>query len=44
MPIWSAEIKEIETILGSLKDQKTALQKEIARLIKENEETIVLIY
>jgi len=44
MPIWSAEIKEIENILGSLKDQMPDLEKEPARLIKADDENIVLLY
>jgi len=44
MPIWSAEIKEIENILGSLKDQMPDLEKELARLIKADDENIVLLY
>jgi len=44
MPIWSAEIKELENINESLKEKLPDLEKELARLIKADDENIVLLY
>ena len=44
MPIWSAEKKELEIINGSLKEHMPDLEKELARLIKSDDENIVLLY
>jgi TolB-like protein len=44
MPIWSAEKKELEIINGSLKEHLPDLEKELARLIKSDDENIVLLY
>jgi dienelactone hydrolase len=44
MTIWSAEIKEIEVLHTSLKDHLPDLEKELAKLIKTDDENIVLIY
>jgi hypothetical protein len=44
MSIWSAEIKEIEVLYTSLKDHLLDLGKELQRLIKTDDENIVLVY
>jgi TolB-like protein/TPR repeat protein len=44
MHAWSAEIKELENIHGSLKEKLPNLEKELARLIKADDENIVLLY
>jgi TolB-like protein/Flp pilus assembly protein TadD len=44
MQIWSAEIKELDVLYTSLKGQLPDLQKELERLIKTDDENIVLIY
>ncbi len=44
MPIWSAEIKELENFIESLKNNLPELEKELARLIKADDENIVLLY
>jgi len=44
MPSWSAEIKEIENIHGSLKEKLPDIERELARLIKADDENIVLLY
>jgi len=44
MPIWSAEIKEIEKLNGSIKDQLPDLEKELERLIKADDDNMVLLY
>ena len=44
MPSWSAEIKELENIHGSLKSNLTDIEKELARLIKADDENIILLY
>jgi tetratricopeptide (TPR) repeat protein len=44
MPIWSSEIKEIERLYESLKGQLPDLEKELERLIKTDDENIVLVY
>jgi len=44
MPIWSAEIKELEDLNESLKTDLPNLGREFARLIKAGDENIVLLY
>jgi TolB-like protein/Tfp pilus assembly protein PilF len=44
MPIWSAEIKEIERLYDSIKGQSPELEKELERLIRTDDENIVLVY
>jgi TolB-like protein/Tfp pilus assembly protein PilF len=44
MAIWSAEIKEIERLYESLKGQLPDLVKELERLIKADDENMILLY
>src|SRR4030043_2030540 len=44
MQIWSAEIKEIERLYYSIKGQSPEMEKELERLIKTDDENIVLVY
>jgi TolB-like protein/Tfp pilus assembly protein PilF len=44
MQIWSAEIKELETLYTSIKGHFPELEKELERLIKTDDENIVLVY
>jgi TolB-like protein/Tfp pilus assembly protein PilF len=44
MPIWSAEIKEIERLYESLKGHLPDLEKELERLIKADDENMILLY
>jgi TolB-like protein len=44
MQIWSAEIKELETFYTPIKGRFPELEKELERLIKTDDENIVLIY
>ena len=44
MPVWSTEIKELENIHGSIKENLPDLEKELARLIRADDENIVLLY
>lgn len=44
MPIWSAEKKEIEKLFESLKSRFPELEKELGRLIKADDENMVLLY
>ncbi|MBG0859994.1 MAG: hypothetical protein IQL11_10850 [Bacteroidales bacterium] len=44
MPIWSAEIKELEKLYNSLKGQLPDLEKELERLIKADDENMILLY
>ena len=44
MPIWSAEIKELEYLYISLKGKLPDLEKELERLIKADDENMVLLY
>ena len=44
MAIWSAEIKEIEKLHKSLKGQLPDLEKELERLIKSDDENMILLY
>src|SRR5512139_1431858 len=44
MAIWSAEIKALEGLYGSLKGQFPELEKEIAQLIKTEDANVILLY
>jgi len=44
MAIWTTEIKEIERLYESLKGQLTDLEKELKRLIKGDDENMILLY
>ena len=44
MAIWSSEIKELEKLYGSLKGQLPGLEKELERLIKADDENMILLY
>jgi TolB-like protein len=44
MPIWSTEIKEIEWLYDSIRGQSPELEKELERLIRTDDENIVLVY
>ena len=44
MQIWSAEIKELEKLYESLKGQLPDLEKELERLIKADDENMILLY
>jgi len=44
MAIWSAEIKELEKLYESFKGQLPDLEKELERLIKADDENMVLLY
>ena len=44
MAIWSAEIKELEKLHESLKGQLPDLEKELKRLIKADDENMILLY
>jgi TolB-like protein len=44
MSIWSAEIKELERLYESLKGQFPDLEKELERLIKADDENMILLY
>ena len=44
MAIWSAEIKELEKLHESLKGQLPGLEKELERLIKADDENMILLY
>ncbi len=44
MPIWSAEIKELETLYASQKGCFPELDKEWERLIRADDENMVLVY
>ncbi|TFG41407.1 MAG: tetratricopeptide repeat protein, partial [Bacteroidia bacterium] len=44
MAIWSAEIKEIEKLYDSFKGQLPDLEKELERLIKADDENMILLY
>jgi non-specific serine/threonine protein kinase len=44
MAIWSSEIKELERLHKSLKGQLPDLEKELERLIKADDENMVLVY
>ena len=44
MAIWSSEIKELEKLYESLKGQFPDLEKELERLIKADDENMILLY
>jgi TolB-like protein len=44
MTLWSSEIKEIERLYDSIKGQSPEMEKELERLIKTDDENIVLVY
>ena len=44
MPIWSAEIKELEKLCESFKGQVHALKKELEQLIRTQDPNVVLLY
>ena len=44
MQIWSAEIKELESLYTSLKGTLPELKKELERLVKADDENMVLVY
>jgi tetratricopeptide (TPR) repeat protein len=44
MPIWSSEIKEISDLYLSVKGQLPDLEKELERLVKADDENMILIY
>ena len=44
MAIWSAEIKELEILYESFKGQLPELEKELGRLIKADDENMILLY
>jgi hypothetical protein len=44
MAIWSAEIKELEKLHESLKGQLPDLEKELERLIRADDENMILLY
>jgi hypothetical protein len=44
MQIWSSEIKELETLYTSVKGRFPELEKEMERLVKADDENMVLLY
>jgi hypothetical protein len=44
MAIWSIEIKELEKLYESFKGQLPDLEKELGRLIKADDENMILLY
>ena len=44
MPIWSTEIKELEALYTSIKGRFPELEKELERLVKADDENMVLLY
>ena len=44
MPVWSAEIKELEKLYESFKGQLPDLDKELERLTKADDENMILLY
>jgi TolB-like protein len=44
MAIWSSEIKELEKLYESLKGQLPDLEKELERLVKADDENMILLY
>jgi hypothetical protein len=44
MQIWSTEIKELELLYTSLKGTLHELEKELERLVKADDENMVLVY
>ena len=44
MSIWSGEIKELEKLYGSLKDQYAELKRELSQLVKTEDPNVILLY
>jgi hypothetical protein len=44
MQIWSAEIKELEALYTSIKDQLPELEKELEQLIRTEDANVVMLY
>ena len=44
MAIWTSEIKELERLYESLKGQKPDLEKELRKLIKADDDNMILLY
>jgi tetratricopeptide (TPR) repeat protein len=44
MSIWSAEIKELETLYGSIKGRYPELEKELEQLIRTEDANVVMLY
>jgi hypothetical protein len=44
MQIWSVEIKELETLYTSVKGRFSELEKELDRLVKADDENMLLLY
>jgi tetratricopeptide (TPR) repeat protein len=44
MPIWSAEIKELESVFISIKGRFPDLEKDLGNLIKTDDENVALLY
>jgi TolB-like protein/Flp pilus assembly protein TadD len=44
MQIWSSEIKELESLFASIKGRFAELEKELGRLVKADDENMVLLY
>ena len=44
MAIWSPEIKELEILFESFKGQSPDLEKELGKLVKADDENIILLY
>jgi predicted ATPase len=44
MPIWSAEIKELETLNASINSRFPELEKDLEHLIKTDDENVALLY
>ena len=44
MPIWSAEIKELEKLYESFKGQLPSLGKELEQLIKTDDANVIMLY
>ena len=44
MPVWSSEIKELQKLYESFKGQLPDLEKELERLLRTDDENIILVY
>jgi hypothetical protein len=44
MPIWSAEIKELESLYTSIKGRFPELEKELEHLIRTEDANVVMLY
>ena len=44
MPVWSAELKELEKLHESIRGQLPDLEKELERLITADDENMILLY